>query len=51
MELFHHDQAAEHQRLSHLRVESGDDWVGLTFEAHDHLPHEITVFRSTRRLC
>lgn len=46
MELFHHDQAAEHQHLSHLHVESGDDWVGLTFEAHDHLPHEIAVFRS-----
>lgn len=46
MELFHHDQAAEHQRLSHLHVESGDDWVGLTFETHDQLPHEIAVFRS-----
>jgi hypothetical protein len=44
--LFHHDQSAEHECLGHLRLESGADWVGLIFEARDHQPHEVAVFRS-----
>jgi hypothetical protein len=44
--LFHHDQSAGQQCLGHLHLESGEDWVGLTFEARDRRPHEVVVFRS-----
>lgn len=46
MGLFHHDQTAERQYLTHVHVEHGDGSVILSFASRDHLPHEIAVFRS-----